>query len=466
MAAAMFESPPRTLLDEWRSTLGLAAPLVGANLLQMAVFAIDVVFVARLGPAALAASSLTVSVFGLLIWSLTGLVGAASPLIAAELGRRSHAVREVRRTVRMAAWAGFGAGLGAMGLCLLIGPVLRATGQSPQVIALAVPFMRVLMWAAIPATMGALLRTTIATLGRPGVGTLISGLAVAVNGLGNWTFVFGHFGFPAMGLDGSALSSVTTTCAMLAAYLVVIAMDRRLRRYRLLGRWWRIEWGRLVDVFRIGLPITATIIAEAGLFNGAAFLMGRIGELQLAAHTLALQFASITFQVPFGIAQAATIRVGRAYGAGDAHGVTLAGRVALMVTAGFMGLAAALLVFAPRLVIGLYVDPAAPANAALVELAVQYMAVAAAFQLFDGVQTVCAGLLRGLQDTRVPMAVALFGYWLPGLGTAIGLGLFTPLGGIGVWIGLLVGLVCVAGMLLLRWVWREPLGLVSTVHRA
>lgn len=466
MAAAMFESPPRTLLDEWRSTLGLAAPLVGANLLQMAVFAIDVVFVARLGPAALAASSLTVSVFGLLIWSLTGLVGAASPLIAAELGRRSHAVREVRRTVRMAAWAGFGAGLGAMGLCLLIGPVLRATGQSPQVIALAVPFMRVLMWAAIPATMGALLRTTIATLGRPGVGTLISGLAVAVNGLGNWTFVFGHFGFPAMGLDGSALSSVTTSCAMLAAYLVVIAMDRRLRRYRLLGRWWRIEWVRLVDVFRIGLPITATIIAEAGLFNGAAFLMGRIGELQLAAHTLALQFASITFQVPFGIAQAATIRVGRAYGAGDAHGVTLAGRVALMVTAGFMGLAAALLVFAPRLVIGLYVDPAAPANAALVELAVQYMAVAAAFQLFDGVQTVCAGLLRGLQDTRVPMAVALFGYWLPGLGTAIGLGLFTPLGGIGVWIGLLVGLVCVAGMLLLRWVWREPLGLVSTVHRA
>lgn len=466
MAAAMFESPPRTLLDEWRSTLGLAAPLVGANLLQMAVFAIDVVFVARLGPAALAASSLTVSVFGLLIWSLTGLVGAASPLIAAELGRRSHAVREVRRTVRMAAWAGFGAGLGAMGLCLLIGPVLRATGQSPQVIALAVPFMRVLMWAAIPATMGALLRTTIATLGRPGVGTLISGLAVAVNGLGNWTFVFGHFGFPAMGLDGSALSSVTTSCAMLAAYLVVIAMDRRLRRYRLLGRWWRIEWVRLVDVFRIGLPITATIIAEAGLFNGAAFLMGRIGELQLAAHTLALQFASITFQVPFGIAQAATIRVGRAYGAGDAHGVTLAGRVALMVTAGFMGLAAALLVFAPRLVIGLYVDSAAPANAALVALAVQYMAVAAAFQLFDGVQTVCAGLLRGLQDTRVPMAVALFGYWLPGLGTAIGLGLFTPLGGIGVWIGLLVGLVCVAGMLLLRWVWREPLGLVSTVHRA
>jgi multidrug resistance protein, MATE family len=456
----MFEHPPRTLLAEGRATLGLAAPIVGANLLQMAVFALDVVFVARLGPAALAASSLTVSVFGLLIWSLTGLVGASSPLIAAELGRRSHAVREVRRSVRMAAWAGIIASFAAMGLCMAIGPILILTGQDPHVVALAVPFMHVLMWAALPTVLSALLRGTLATLGRPGVGMVTTGLAVAMNGLGNYTFVFGHFGMPALGLEGAALASVLTNLGTVAVYALVIRFDRRLRRYRLLGRWWRVDWARLGDIVRIGLPMMATILAEAGLFNGAAFLMGRIGELPLAAHTLAMQFASITFSVPFGIAQAGTIRVGRAYGAGDRHGIAQAGRVALLTGVGFMSVAAAMLLFAPRVIISLYLDPALPANAMLVALTIRYMVVAAAFQMFDGAQTVCSGLLRGLQDTRVPMAIALFGYWIPGLGTAIWLGLYTPLEGLGVWIGMLIGLVVVAGLLLWRWTRRDTLALL------
>jgi len=241
---------------------------------------------------------------------------------------------------------------------------------------------------------------------------VVSALAVLINGTGNWLLVFGHCGLPALGLEGSALASVTTSTLTLCIYAAVIRFDRRLHRYRLLGRWWRADWARLADVLRIGLPIMATIVAEAGLFNGAAFLMGRIGELPLAAHTLALQFAAITFQVPFGIAQAATIRVGRAYGARDPHGIMLAGRVALLTGVGFMSLAAAVLLFAPHLIIGLYVDPSLPANAPLVALAIRYMMVAAAFQLFDGAQTVGSALLRGLQDTRVPMAIALFGYWV------------------------------------------------------
>jgi len=442
------------------ATLRLATPIVGANLLQMAVFAVDVVFVARLGPVALAASSLSVAVFGLLIWSLTGLVGAASPLIAAELGRRSHAVREVRRTVRMAGWAGMGAAILAMGVCLLGGPLMRLTGQQEPVIALAVPFLHMLMWAAIPSVMAAMLRTVVSTLGRPGVGTLINGLAVGVNALGNWVFVFGKFGMPEMGLTGSALSSVVTSLAMLAAYAVVIRTDRTLHRYRLLGRWWRPEWSRLRDVLRIGLPITATIVAEAGMFNGAAFLMGRIGELELAAHTIALQFAAIAFQVPFGVAQAATIRVGLAYGAGDSAAIARAGKVAIVLGIGFMALTAGAMLIAPRTIMQLYVDPYAPENLAMAALAVQYMAVAAAFQLFDGAQAVGGGLLRGLQDTRVPMAIALFGYWVPGIGTAVWLGLFTSWGGLGVWIGLMTGLVVVAGLLHWRWHNRARLGLL------
>lgn len=459
-AGLMFEKPPLRYTEELRAMLRLAAPLVGANLLQMAVFAVDVVFVARLGPVALAASSLSVSLFGLLIWSLSGLVGAVAPLVAAELGQRRHAVREVRRTVRMSAWAGLLGAIVAMGVCLLGEPLMRITGQQENVIALAVPFLGVLMWAAIPATLAALLRTFVATMGRPAIGTAITGMAVLVNALGNWLFVFGNLGMPEMGLTGSAVSSVVTTCAMLLAYIVVIRTDRRLRRYRLMGRWWKVERKRFGDVLRIGLPITATIIAEAGMFNGAAFLMGRIGEVELAAHTVALQFAAIAFQVPFGVAQAATIRVGLAFGAADRAAIARVGRVAVVLGMGFMVLTASVMLFAPRLVLRIYIDPDAPQNAEMVRLAIQYMVIAAAFQLFDGAQAVGASLLRGLQDTRVPMGFALFGYWVPGIGTALSLGLYSPLGGLGVWIGLMVGLVVVATLMLWRWKNREKLGLL------
>lgn len=456
----MFEAPPTRWIDEWRAMLRLAAPLVGAGLLQMAVFAVDVIFVARLGPEALAASSLAVSLFGLLIWSLNGLVGAASPLIAAELGARRHAVREVRRTVRMTGWVAIIASLGAMGICLLGGPLMRATGQSEAVIALAEPFLAILMWATIPAVLAALLRTVVATLGRPYIGTAINALAVAVNVLGNYMFVFGNFGAPALGLEGSAISSVLTSLFMLAAYCAVIRADRRLRRYRLAGRWWRTDWTRFFDVLRIGMPITATIIAEAGLFSGAAFLMGRIGEIELAAHTVALQFASISFQVPFGVGQAATIRVGLAYGARDHAAIARAGQVATLLGVGSMIMTASIMLFAPYLILSIYLDPDAPANAQLVVLATQYMIVAAAFQVFDGAQVVGGALLRGLQDTRVPMAIAIFGYWVPGIGTAIWLGLNTPLRGTGVWIGLMTGLVVVAALILWRWHRRAGLGLL------
>lgn len=456
----MFEKPPHNWSHELRAMLRLAAPLVGANLLQMAVFAVDVVFVARLGPEALAASSLSVSLFGLLIWSMTGLVGAASPLIAAELGQRRHAVREVRRTVRMAGWAGLLAALFAMGICLLGGPLMRLTGQDPGVIARAVPFLAVLSLASIPAVLSALLRTVVATLGKPGIGTAITGMAVAVNALGNWAFVFGNLGAPELGLQGSAISSVITSTAMLVAFALVIRFDRQLHRYRLLGRWWKPEWTRFAEVLRIGLPICGTIVAEAGMFNGAAFVMGRIGEVELAAHTVALQFAAIAFQVPFGVGQAATIRVGLAFGARDSAAIALAGKVATQLGIGFMALSAGVMLAFPYPLLHLYIDPAAPENARMVTLALQYMVVAAAFQLFDGAQAVAAGMLRGLQDTRMPMLIAIFGYWVPGVGAALLLGLLTPIGGLGVWIGLLVGLVFVAGLLHWRWHQRARLGLL------
>jgi MATE family multidrug resistance protein len=451
---------PSLLRQEIGATLRLAGPLAAANLLQMMVYAIDVIFVARLGPEALAASSLSVALFGLIAWSLSGLTGAVAPLIAAELGHRTHALREIRRSVRMALWLAIASGLVGMAVCLLGEPLMLLTGQSPAVAARAGAFLHVLMFALIPMIASNVLRTFVSALGRPIFATAITALAILVNAVGNWVFVFGHLGAPALGLQGSALSSGLTSLATLAAYVLAIRADPRLSRYHVFGRIWRPDWARAAAILRIGLPIAATIVAEAGLFSGASFLMGRIGEAQLAGHTVAFQAAAFAFQVPFGVGQAATIRVGYHYGAGDRAGIARAGQVALATGIGFMALSATAMALAAPLIVAVYVDTANPANARMIAFALQFMMVAAAFQLFDGMQVVAAGILRGLQDTRVPMAIALFAYWVPGAAASIGLGLFTPLAGLGVWLGLLVSLVVAAALLLWRWHRRAALGLL------
>jgi MATE family multidrug resistance protein len=450
--------------EGWRgeilATLALAWPLVVANLAQMLVYAVDVIFVARLGAETLAAASLAVSLFGLVAWSLSGMSGMVAALISAELGRRRHAVREVRRSARMGLWLAVGSGLAATLLLHFGEAIMLLTGQEPAIAAKAGLFLGVIKWAMVPMLVSNVLRNFVSALGRPIFATAITVLAIGVAVLGNYTFVFGHFGAPALGMLGSPLSSVLTSVFIVAAYVVAVSRDRRLRRYHVLGNWWRPEWHRLRELVRKGTPVTLTILAEAGLFSGAAFLMGRIGPEQLAGHTVALQLAALAFQVPFGVAQAATIRVGYFYGAREPASIARAGWCAIVIGTGFMVITASLMLFAPRTIIRLYVDPEAPKNAALVGFAVRYMVVAAAFQLFDGIQAVSAGSLRGLQDTRVPMVMALLGYWLPGLGTAIALGFFTPLQGTGVWIGLAIGLVVVAGLLLQRWARRERLGLL------
>mgnify|MGYP002785155770 CR=1 FL=1 len=445
--------------DEIGATLRLALPLALANLLQMLVHAVDVIFVARLGEVELAASALGISVFGLLMWAFSGLTGMVAALIAEELGRRAHSVREVRRSVRMGLWVAVASGMVGMAICWQGEALMLATGQDPHLAQRAGDFLRIIMWAMVPMVMANVLRSFVSALGRPVFATAITALALGASLLGNYAFVFGNLGAPALGLEGSALSSVLTALFVLGCYLSAIAVDRRMRRYRILGNFWRPEWDRLKQLVRLGSPVMMIIIAEAGLFSAAALLMGRIGASELAGHTVALQIAALAFQIPFGIGQAATIRVGYHFGAGDRAAVGRAGWVGIAMGGGFMCFTAALMILAPELLLRIYVDPADPANAAMVGFAVSYMVVAAAFQLFDGVQAVAAGALRGVQDTRMPMVIAVFSYWVPGFGAAIWLGFFTPLAGTGVWIGLATGLIFAAALLTWRWSRRDLLGL-------
>ncbi|KUO50892.1 MAG: MATE family efflux transporter [Sphingomonadales bacterium BRH_c42] len=452
--------------EELRETLRLALPLALANLLQMLVHAVDVIFVARLGERELAASSLAISLFGLLMWALAGLTGMVAALIAEELGRRRHAVREVRRSTRMGMWLAVFCGMIGMTLCYQGERLMLLAGQDAELAKLAGGFLRVIMWAMIPMIIANVLRSFVSALGRPVFATAITASALLVSLLGNYTFVFGHFGAPALGLNGSALASVTTALYIVFAYVVAIARDRRLRRYRIFGKWWRPEWSRLRQLVRLGLPVSATVVAEAGLFSAAALLMGRIGASELAGHAVALQIASLAFQIPFGIGQATTIRVGYHYGAGNVAAIGRAGWAGIVMGGGFMISTAAAMVFTPGLLLRIYVDPDLPGNAAMADFAIRYMVVAAAFQLFDGVQAVAAGALRGLQDTRVPMLIAIFSYWLPGFGIAAWLGFNTPLEGTGVWIGLATGLIFAAVLLGWRWSKRETLGLTHNAALA
>ncbi len=445
---------------ELRALLALAAPLVGANLLQMAVYAIDVVFVARLSTVEFAAATLGVFLYSLMLWALLGLTTACAPLIAAELGRRRHAVREVRRSFRMAMWLALLAALPIMLLLAHGETLLLFADQNPEVARRAGAFLDILLFALVPAIFAGVMRTAAAALGRPGWALGVTAMALGLGALGNWLLVFGHAGFPALGLEGSAIASVITTTAMMLAYAAILLLDPKLRRYRLLGRWWRPEWSRLGEIVRLGVPIASTFVLEGALFGGAAILMGLIGVSEVAAHAIALNIAAFTFQVPLGVAQAATIRVGMAFGARDRAAVGRAGRVALAVGIGFMGMAALMIWSVPRLFVGIYIELDDPANGPVIALALQYLVVAAVFQLVDGAQAVAAGVLRGIQDTRVPMLIAAFGYWVAGFGTAILFGFRFGWRGVGIWTGLAVGLLVVSALLLWRWRARERIGLL------
>ncbi|MDF1835117.1 MAG: MATE family efflux transporter [Alteraurantiacibacter sp. bin_em_oilr2.035] len=444
---------------ETRETFRLAGPLALANMLQMLTYAIDVIFIARLGASELAASSLAIALFGLIVWSLQALTGAVAPIISAELGARGPALRPVRRAMRMALWLAIIVTVFGMAICALAGSLMRVTGQEPHITALAISYMEVLLWSTGPMVVAGVLRNFVSALGRPVFATLITAVGIGVNALANWVFIFGNWGAPALGLPGAAIATLITSLVIVTLYAIAIRADPRLHRYHIMGFTWRPDWPRFIEILRIGTPIAVTVLAEAGVFGAAAFLMGRVGGLELAAHTVALNLAAFAFQVPFGVGQAATIRVGYFYGARNPVGMARAGWTGLAMGTGFMVFTCAAMVLAPQALLSIYVDPADPANAQLLNVAAGFLMIAAAFQLSDGVQAVAAGALRGLKDTHIPMWIAIFSYWVPGFGLAAGLGLGTSLGGTGVWIGLATGLTFAAILLLWRWQRREALGL-------
>ncbi len=445
---------------ELKATLALSWPLVLANLAQIGMTTTDVVLLGRLSSDALAAGALAGNLYHATLIFGIGLVTAVSPLLAEEFGRRRHAVREARRTVRQGLWTAFIVTLPLWALLWNGEPILLLLGQEPRLAADAGAYLRAFQWTLLPVLLFMVLRHFMAALERPGWALAASLLTLLVNGVLAWALIFGRLGAPALGLVGAGVATTIATTLQLGFMVLVLTRHRLFRRYHLFGRFWRADWARLARIWRIGLPIGVILMFEITVFNAATFLQGLLGSTSLAAHAIALQIAATAFMVPLGVSQAATVRVGRAYGAGDAAGVSRAGWTAFGFVMAFMGTTATVMTAFPDALVGLFIDRSLPGGVEVARLAATFLLVAALFQLADGAQAALSGMLRGLQDTFVPMLLAGLGYWVVGFGLAAYLGFRTPLAGLGIWLGLAAGLAAVAACLGWRWLARERLGLV------
>ena len=463
MNATITGVAPQTGLwrNELRSTLSLAWPLILANLTFALIQAIDVVLMGWLGPRQLAAAALGINLTWPLGFAAFGMITAASPMIATALGARLHSVRDVRRTFRQSLWLCVLATLPMWVLLWNAEPVMVALGQEPAIARDGAIFLKGYMWTTLPWLLFQAMRNFVAALERPQWILAISAAGVPANALLGYGLIFGRFGLPELGIFGGGLASSIVWTAIALALLVVLVTDRQFRRFHLFGYLWRADWPRLIYMLKLGVPIAFAFAFEGAVFGAAVYLMGLIDADSLAGHAIALQIAALTFMVPWGLSQAATVRVGLALGRRDVAGVTRAGWTSWVLGVLFMSAMAVIMWLEPRTLVGLFLEEHAR-HGRVADLAVQFLTIAAIFQIFDGAQVVGAGMLRGLHDTRVPMIFAFVGYWVIGLGSGVWLAFVAGWQGAGIWIGFALGLGIVAALMIGRWSLRERLGLTQT----
>lgn len=453
---------PSRFAQLWKSdigpTLSLGLPLAGAQLAQMAINTTDVLMIGRLGAEPLAASVLAFNMWMLLWFFGMGIIQAVIPLGARARGRRD--ARYLRRTVRMGLWVSVLYCIPAWCLTFFAEEILLALGQKAQVARLAGSYMGALQWSLLPALGVMALRGFLTVMQRSKIVLAATLAGVVVNAVLDYALIFGAFGFPRLELVGAGIASSFTYACTFSILALYAGRQRGLKRYAIFGRIWRPDWQAFFQILRMGLPIGATLIAEGGLFAASSVLMGWIGTLELAAHGIALQIASITFMVPVGLSQAALTRVGYAAGRGDADAIGRAGWSALAITLAFMACFAVTFWVMPDVLASLYLDFENPQSGEVMMLAASFLAVAAVFQIVDGAQIIGINNLRALGDTTIPLIYAVIGYWVIGISLSLGLGFVAGVGGVGVWTGLAGGLGFVGVLVNIRFYKRHKLNLI------
>ncbi len=426
------------LRRELRPTLRLAAPLALAELGWMAMGIVDTVMAGPLGPAAVGAGILGNMVFYPLAMSFTGLLLGMDTLVAQAFGAR--ALQDARHTLINGAWLAMFLTPVTVVLTMAAIPAMRAVNVNAEVMAQCVPYMHALIWGLLPLFLFTAFRRYLQAIDvvKPVTFVLVS--ANLINFAGNWFLI------PIMGLRGSGYSTSISRVYMAVAMLAAILWDERKSKHLVLAMSWRPDWARLRELVRLGLPATGQIALEGAVFGVVTVLAAKLDPVSLSAHGIAVQVIATTFMVPLGISSAAAVRVGQAVGRQDHRGVVAAGWASLLIAGAFMSAAGVLLWVAPGAIIGRFMD-----NREVIAAGVVLLRIAAFFELFDGLQVVATGALRGIGDTRAPMIAHLIGYWLIGMPVVWVLCFSLGWGAPGIWVGLSAALILIGAALAIVW---------------
>ncbi|MFZ2157808.1 MAG: MATE family efflux transporter [Bradyrhizobium sp.] len=436
------------LAVELTETLKLAVPIALTQLGQIAMMTTDLALIGRLGDEAVAAAALASSVFFITFTFGMGLVSAVAPLAAQAFGARNP--RMVRRSLRVGLWAALLISLPLMALPLYGEQILLTLGQAPATARRAQEYLLGLAWGIAPALWFLAIRGFMGAVNRPEPGLWITLAAIPANAVLVYLLIHGQWGLPRLELFGAGLATTMINFSMFLAGLWFAHGRRPFKKYHVLGRIWRVDWLLMRQLVVIGAPISIAFLLEYGLFAAAALLMGLISTTALAAHQIALQVTAILFMVPFGIGIAATVRVGHAVGRGDAPSVKRAGLVATTLGIVLVSSLTLAVILARFAIARFFLGEGMESGGVVIELTATLLMVGATFFVADGIQTVAAGALRGMNDTRIPLLFAAISYWLIGFSAAYGLAFWTGLGAVGVWIGLSCGTALYALLLVLR----------------
>ncbi len=444
---------PVTFRADLKRVLSLGLPLAGSHLAQFMLAVTDTIMLGWYGVVDLAAGVIGAALFFAVFTFGTGFANAVMPMVATAAA--SGQETEVRRATRMGLWLSIGFGIAALPLFWFSGALLTLLRQPEDVVPLGQDYMRILGFSLVPALIVMVLKNYLAALGRTQVAFWITVGAVVLNIGLNWVLIFGNLGVPDLGVRGAAIATIIVSLTTAGALALYCATLPDLRRYTLFQRFWRADWQAMGQVWRLGWPIGVALVAESGLFTATAIMVGWIGTHELAAHGIAVEITAMLFMVHLGLSNAGTVLVGRARGQRDQAALRSGAATAVAVSISFALVTMIVYFTAGPLLVGLFLSPDEPARAQIITIGASFLIVAALFQLADGAQVMAMGLLRGVQDTRVPMYIAAFSYWGAGLPTSYLLGIHMGYGGEGIWAGLVVGL-SVAALLLMWRFWRGP----------
>lgn len=424
--------------------VALALPVVLSELGWMAQGVVDTIMVGNLGPEAIGAVALGNAVYYTPSLLGIGLLLGLDTLVSQAYGRNDH--DECHRWLAQGVYLACILTLPLMLLVVTLSFGFSRFGITPAVAGPAGAYLRILNWGTLPLLLYGASRRYLQAVGQVRVITVTYILANLINWGANWVLIYGKLGFPALGVSGSALSTCIARVSMAAALLGLAWRYERQRGHPLFRHWAAPHWDKLRELIRLGAPAAGQIVLEVGAWNLATFSASYLDPVALATHSIVLNYASISYMVPLGISAAAAVSVGRAIGANDPARARRAGWLALALGVGFMLCAAVAFVGIPKPLIALYTN-----DPRVLRVGPALLGLAALFQIFDGIQTVSTGALRGLGETRTPMVANLVGYWVLGLPLGLSLCFLLHWGIYGLWIGLTLALIVIAVSLLFRW---------------